>query len=144
MRGRSLSNGELHSHRGYRGFGRIAKRGIIFALSMTKKKSIGFEEIDAKLDRVIGTLATKKDIGELNAKVDRVIDAMATKDDIARIEERMDDFDERLKRIIIALDHLKSGFDKMILEYAAISAKLARYEKWFEILAKKTGVKLTI
>ena len=118
---------------------------------MAKKKSIGFEELDAKLDRVIGSLATKgdirelkEDICELNAKVDRVIDTMATKEDIASLEGRMDQFDERLKRVIIALDHVKSGFDNMTLEYAAISAKLARYEKWFEILAKKTRVKLTI
>jgi len=98
-----------------------------------KKKKVTLETLSAQID-------SKFDV--LDMKIDRVIDAMATKDDITRLEKRMDAFDERLKRVIIALDHVKSGFDNMALEYAAISAKLARYEKWFEILAKKTGVKL--
>ena len=78
----------------------------------------------------------------LDKKLDRVIDAMATKEDITRLERRMDEFDRRLKRIIVAIDGLATNMDKMLLEYAAISAKLSRYDEWFKILAKKTGVKL--
>jgi len=78
----------------------------------------------------------------LDKKLDRVIDAMATKEDITRLERRMDEFDRRLQRIIVAIDGLATNMDKMLLEYAAISAKLSRYDEWFKILAKKTGVKL--
>jgi len=91
---------------------------------MAKKKKIGFEELDAKLDRVI--------------------DAMATKEDIDRLEKRMDGFDLRLQRIIVALDAMKTSMEKMLLEYAVISTQLSRHEEWFKILAKKTGAKLPI
>jgi len=110
----------------------------------SKKKSGDRDALYEKLDLVIERMSTKDELHALNEKVDRVIDEMATKDDIARLEKRMDGFDERLKRVITALEHVKSGFDRMTLEYAAISAKLERYERWFKILEEKTGVKLPI
>lgn len=91
-------------------------------------------------------MAKKKTVslGDLDRKLDRVIDAMATKEDIDRLEKRMDGFDLRLQRIIVALDTMKTSMEKMLLEYAAISTQLSRHEEWFKILAKKTGVKLPI
>jgi len=110
----------------------------------TTKQSGNRDELNEKLDLVIERMSTKDEIHALNEKVDRVIDSMATKDDIARLEKRLDGFDERLKRVITALEHVRSGFDSMNLEYAAISAKLERYDRWFKILEEKTGVKLPI
>lgn len=91
---------------------------------MAKKKNIGFKELDAKLDRIIDVLVTKADTSRVDA-----------------LEKRID---ERFGQVLAAIDKLATTIGKLNLEYAAISAKLTRYEEWFKILAKKTGVKLTM
>ncbi len=93
----------------------------------------------AKVKKVKVTLES------LSAKIDHVIDAMVTHEDLRQLEERLDrKLDKRIAEVIEAIDKLATQFDKLNLEYAAISAKLTRYEKWFEILSKKTGVKLPL
>ena len=90
-----------------------------------KKKNIGFRELDAKLDRVVGAMLTREDLKLLGKSLERKID-------------------ERIAEVIEAIDKLATAVSALNLEYAAISAKLTRYEEWFRILAKKTGVKLPI
>ena len=79
---------------------------------------------------------------EINDKLDRVIDAMATKEDIARLEKRMEDFDERLKRVIGILEGMAKAVADLRMEYVAVSMQLSRHEEWIKEIAKKTGVKL--
>ena len=92
-------------------------------------------------------MAKKKNVTleSLDAKIDRVIDAMVTHEDLRQLEERLDlKLDRRIAEVIEAIDNLATQVSKLNLEYAAISAKLARYDRWFEILAEKAGVKLPI
>ncbi|OGG53929.1 hypothetical protein A2851_03425 [Candidatus Kaiserbacteria bacterium RIFCSPHIGHO2_01_FULL_53_29] len=91
---------------------------------MTKKKNIGFRELDAKLDRVIDVLVTKVD----NSRIDE-------------LEKRID---LRFEQVMTAIDGLATAVHELTLEYAAVKTQLARHEEWFKILAKKTGVKLPI
>ncbi len=93
---------------------------------MAKKKEIGFKELDAKLDRVIDVMLKKDDV--LHKRIDSLEKAI----------------DMRFEQVMIAIDKLAKVVSDLNLEYAAISTKLERYDKWFEILAKKTGVKLPI
>ena len=95
---------------------------------MNSKADIGFREIDAKLDRVINAMATTENVKRIETRIDA-------------LEEK---FDRRFHDVMVALDGLVKVVTDMQREYAAISAKLARYEEWFKILAKKTGVKLPI
>ena len=89
---------------------------------MAKKQRVTLESLDKKIDRVITVLVTKADTG--------------------RIDELEKRIDKRFEQVMTAIDSLATNVGKMLLEYAAISAKLSRYEEWFKILAKKTGVKL--
>ena len=89
------------------------------------KQTVTLESVDAKLDRVIGAMVTQEHLRQLEERLDRKLD-------------------ERIAEVIEAIDKLSTQVSKMNLEYAAISAKLERYERWFEILAKKAGVKLPI
>ena len=88
-------------------------------------------------------MAKKKiTLESLDKKLDRVIDVLVTKADTSRIDELEKRIDKRFEQVMTAIDSLTTNVGKMLLEYAAISAKLSRYEEWFKILAKKTGVKL--
>jgi len=88
-----------------------------------KKKAIGFDEIDKKLDRVI--------------------DAMVTHEDIKQLEERLDlKIDQRIGEVLTAIDGLVKAVSDLTLEYAAVKTQLARHEEWIKLIAKKNGVKL--
>lgn len=95
------------------------------------KNKITLESLNGKLVR-------------LDAKLDKVIDAMATKEDVERLERRVDNFDLRLEKIVVALDSLASSISKIQLEYAAMSSQLSRHDEWIHTIAKKTGIKLHI
>ncbi len=82
----------------------------------------------------------------LDAKLDRLIDAMVTqKEFVAFHEEVSDKFDsnnETARLLVKGIDGLKKSTDDLLMEYAAISIQLARHERWFKEIAKKTGVEL--
>lgn len=116
-------------------------------MARAKKVKVTLESLGAKIGSKFDTLDAKVDstFSTLDEKIDLVIDAMVTHEDLRQLEERLDrKLDERIAEVIEAIDNLTTQFGKLNIEYAAISAKLARYEKWFEILAKKTGVKLPL
>ncbi|MBI5004282.1 hypothetical protein HZC00_04265 [Candidatus Kaiserbacteria bacterium] len=89
--------------------------------------------------------AKKKVIGfnDLNDKLDRMIDAMVTHDDLKRLEERLDQkIDKRVGEILTAIDRLAKVVSDLSLEYAAVSVQLSRHEEWIRLIAQKTGVNL--
>lgn len=103
-------------------------------MAKAKKATVTLESLGAKIDSTFNTI---------DAKIDRVIDAIVTREDLRQLEERLDrKLDKRIAEVIEAIDNLTTQFGKLNIEYAAISAKLERYDKWFKILADKTGVKL--
>ncbi len=89
---------------------------------MTRRKEIGFKELDAKLDRVIDALVTKAD----NSRIDQ-------------LERRID---ERFEQVMKAIDNLAKAVSELTMEYAAVKIQLSRHEEWIKLIAKKSGVKL--
>ncbi|MFZ2556088.1 MAG: hypothetical protein WAZ27_02235 [Minisyncoccia bacterium] len=92
---------------------------------------------------------TKKnptEFDELHAKLDRVIDAMATKDDITRLEGRIERLEqkseERFHQVMSSIDALTKAVSDLKLEYAVVIEQLKRHEEWIRLIAKKAGVEL--
>lgn len=84
------------------------------------------------------------DMRSLHDKVDRIIQAMATREDIHELILRADAHDEKFDRLVTALDATSKSYDTLRLEYAAIKLQLSRYERWFDQVAKKTGIQLEV
>ncbi len=78
----------------------------------------------------------------LDGKLDQLISVVVTKEEFHTLEERMSDLTHNTDRLVTAVDGLVKGYDDLRIEYVAIKYQLSRYERWFEELAKKTGVKL--
>jgi argininosuccinate synthase len=88
------------------------------------------------------TTLIREKLDALDSKLDRLISVVVTKEEIRPIENRMQDVAYNLERLVTAVDGLVKGYDDLRIEYVAIKSQLSRYERWFEELAKKTGVKL--
>ena len=90
-------------------------------------------------------MAKKKiTLDSLDKKLDRVSDVLVAKADTSRIDELERRIDERFEQVMTAIDSLTTAVHELTLEYAAVKTQLARHEEWFKILAKKTGVKLSM
>jgi predicted nucleic acid-binding Zn-ribbon protein len=81
-------------------------------------------------------MLTDKDINKL-------IQVLATKDDVRRLEERVGNLEEMMQRVLSALDRLATQFEKLNIEYAAISEQLSRHDRWIREIAKKAKVPLS-
>ena len=83
---------------------------------------------------------------ELNAKLDRVIMAMVTQEDLAKIRTEMREGFRELRESVTALtnsvDKLLKRFADLEIEYAATKMQMDRYDRWFKQIAEKTGVEL--
>jgi archaellum component FlaC len=90
---------------------------------MSAKGTLGFEEISAKLDRVI--------------------DGMVTHEDLNQLEERLEaKIDKRIGEVIESIDNLVKAVSDLTMEYSAVKMQLSRHEEWIKLLAKKSGVQL--
>lgn len=75
--------------------------------------------------------------------IDRMMQVFPTKEDVRRIvQEQLIPIQETQQRMLLALDHLASTVDKLLLEYAAVSEQLSRHERWIRELAKHSKIKL--
>ncbi|MBI4068111.1 hypothetical protein HY413_01725 [Candidatus Kaiserbacteria bacterium] len=122
-------------------------------------QSTELKQLNTKLDRVLGTMATKDDLRDiesrmatkedlqvLDEKVDRVIDAMVTRDEFEefRLEVRSDiaELRESIQRLTTSIDKLAKAFSDLQSEYAAIKMQMSRYDRWFKEIAEKVGIEL--
>ena len=75
--------------------------------------------------------------------IQKMIEVFPTKDDFRRLEERVARLEDMAQRTLSALDRLATAFEKLNLEYAAITEQLSRHERWIKDIAKKAGVSLS-
>lgn len=87
-------------------------------------------------------MATKDAVRGLDGKVDRVIETMVTQDEMRAFDDTLGHLVETVDRLAVSIDKIVARYDELYLEYAAIKIQLSRYERWFEQLAKQTGVTL--
>ena len=73
--------------------------------------------------------------------IDKLVSVFATKEDIRQMREDIADIRKIQRDILLSLDSIATTIAKLDLEYAAISVKLSRYERWFKQIAEKTGIK---
>ena len=78
-----------------------------------------------------------------NKDIDRMIKVFATKDDIRQIVGRLDALEDMMQNVLKALDRLATAFEKLNLEYVAVSEQLTRHERWIKQIAKRSGVTLS-
>ena len=89
----------------------------------------------------------KKDIGfdDLNNKLDRVIDAIVGME--ARLNHKIEEVDvthtSKFNEVLVAVDGFTSRFERMELDSVHIHHRLDRHEEWAKIFAGKLTVKLS-
>jgi CRISPR/Cas system CMR-associated protein Cmr5 small subunit len=83
---------------------------------------------------------------ELNAKLDRVIDAMVTKGEFEEFRSEVlsdtADLKETINHLATSMDKLLKVLTDLQVEYAAIKMQMTRYDRWFKELAEKVGLEL--
>jgi len=97
-----------------------------------KKKAVGFNDLNDKLDKVIEVMATKDDIADLRAE-------MATKKELQALDEK---FTRKFQENLLATEGLMKPLSELKMEYTGMMLQLSRHEEWFRILAEKAGIKL--
>jgi len=79
---------------------------------------------------------------ELNAKLDRVIDAMATKEEVQNLQNEVGGLREEVRKLTTAVENLVKLVTALQTEYAAIKMQMLRYDRWFKEIAEKVGIQL--
>ena len=80
-------------------------------------------------------MLTDEDIVKLSA-------VLATKEDIKDLREETDALRETVQALTLAMDGLTKAITNLNTEYAAVSSKNTRHEKWILQLAEKVGLRL--
>lgn len=101
-----------------------------------RQKQVTLASLDAKFDSKFDALDTK---------IDRVIDAIAllpTRKEFNELEERVADLGRSIEKLVTSIDALTKSVGDVKLEYLVIKRQMERYDRWFQEIAKKTGIEL--
>lgn len=74
--------------------------------------------------------------------IQKIISVVATKEDIKDLKQDVDGLKEMTQALVLSVDKLVKVVDDLRQEYAAVTSKVDRHEKWLHQLAEKLGVKL--
>ena len=76
--------------------------------------------------------------------IQRMMQVFPTTDKVRSIvQEELVEVKDNQLRTLNALDRLATAFEKLNIEYAAISEQLSRHERWIREIAKKAKVSLS-
>ncbi len=100
--------------------------------SVKKRKVIGFDDLNDKLDRVIGSMATKEDVEDLRSET-------VTKRELQNLDEK---FSKKFQELLIMMEGLMKPIAELKMEYTGMMIQLSRHEEWIKIIAKKNGIEL--
>lgn len=95
--------------------------------------------LDRKLDKQ--SIDLDKRFDELMAVMSRFADDTQAR--FAEIERRLDEHDAKFDRLLNTIDSFIARIDTYETELAARDHKIARLERYIEVLAEKAGVDLT-
>ena len=94
---------------------------------------------DKDIEKLKEELATKEDLENSTTKI---LSLVATKEELAELKQEASDLKEVIQSLTISVDKLAKAVDNLRTEYAALTLKIDRHEKWIRKLAEKLGVKL--
>ena len=94
---------------------------------------------DEDIKKLKEELATKEDLENLTT---RILSSVATKEDFAELNQEIAHLREVVQSLTVSVDKLAKVVDDTRVEYAAISSKIDRHEKWIHQLAERLGMKL--
>ena len=101
-----------------------------------------FTKIDGRFEQVDKQfIDVDKRFDELMAVMSRFADDTQAR--FAEIERRLDEHDAKFDRLLNTIDSFIARIDTYETELAARDHKIARLERYIEVLAEKTGVDLT-
>jgi uncharacterized coiled-coil DUF342 family protein len=80
--------------------------------------------------------ATKEDFNKLIAEV------VISREEIKDLRKDVAGLREAIQSLIISVDKLAKAIDDLHQEFAAITAKVDRHERWIKQIAEKLGIKL--
>jgi len=76
--------------------------------------------------------------------VQKMMKVFPTRDDVRLIvQEEIAPMQDTLQRVLLALDRLATAYEKLNIEYVAMSEQLSRHERWIQEIAKKAKVPLS-
>ncbi|HVM73733.1 MAG TPA: hypothetical protein VMU13_02560 [Candidatus Paceibacterota bacterium] len=106
-------------------------------------KSIGFADLNDKLDRVIESMATGFDDvrSEMVTGFDDIRSEMATKRDLQTLDEK---FSKKFQESLLATEGLMKPISELKMEYTGMMLQLSRHETWIKLIAEKNHIKLPI
>jgi len=77
-----------------------------------------------------------------NEDIKKLSEVLATKEDIKDLKQDVDGLQEMVQALVVSVDKLVKAVADLSTEYAAITNKVDRHEKWFQQIADKLGMKL--
>ena len=94
---------------------------------------------DKDIEKLLESLATKKDLNDLSVKLlSRDEFEVAKKD----IKYYINGLREMVQDLVVSVDKLVGAIDDLKQEYTMVTAKVDRHEKWIQQIAEKLGIKL--
>ena len=94
---------------------------------------------DKDIQKIKEGLATKEDLKDSTMKI---LSLVATKEEFKEVKQDLNGLRESIQALTLAVDKLVKSTEDLHQEYAAITAKVDRNEKWIQQLANKLGIKL--
>jgi len=76
-----------------------------------------------------------------NEDVQKLIEVFATREEVANLVTK-EDLRDAVSELQSSIDAYAKRADAYFQEMVALSHKVARHEKWIQVLAEKLGVKL--
>lgn len=91
-------------------------------------------------------LSTKDDLGQFRTEMNQNFAKVLTLDEFdqfkVEIKQDIDGLREMVQSLVVSVDKLVKAVTDLKTEYAAITNKVDRHEKWFQQIADKLGMKL--
>ncbi len=72
----------------------------------------------------------------------KLMEVLATKEDIKELKEGFDGLQEMVQALVVSVDKLVKAVADLSQEYAMVTAKVDRHDKWLKQIAEKIGIKL--
>ena len=77
-----------------------------------------------------------------NKDIQKIIEVVATKEDVDEIKENLTSLTGSVRSLTNSVDKLAKAVEDLSQEYAAITAKIDRHEKWIQQIAGKLRLRL--
>lgn len=74
--------------------------------------------------------------------IQKLLEVLATKEDIKDLNQQFNGLQEMVQSLVVSVDKLVKAVSDLHQEYAMVTSKIDRHEKWIQKLADKLGIRL--